>query len=180
MRLSALIWFIAIAFVSMYALARPPGIRHFKEPVKAPELAIADANNNIHNIEDYRGQILVLNFWATWCVPCRKEMPALKKAWNRLQDEGIPLLGIATKDEPDAVLEYIKKNNLEFPIPMDPDGSVASDWAVMAVPTAYVVNHEGRIAIRIIGGKDWDKPELVDSIIKLKQAIDAKVVKANP
>jgi len=179
MRLSALIWFIAIAFISMCAFALPPGIRHYKEPVIAPVFSLADTKDKIHNIKDYQGQVLVLNFWATWCVPCRKEMPALKKAWLRLRDEGILLLGVATRDTPDAVLEYKKTYNLEFPLPIDKDGTVASDWSVMAVPTAYVINPEGRIAIRMIGGKDWDKPELVDSIIKLKHTADKKIVKAD-
>jgi peroxiredoxin len=170
-----LIWFITLSIISGYAVALPPGIRHYKEPVEAPVFSLRDTEDRIHDISDYKGRVLVLNFWATWCIPCRKEMPALKKAWSRLRTEGIQLLGVATRDEPDMVLEYKKKYDLKFPLPLDQDGAVAGDWAVMAVPTAYVINRDGRIAIRVIGGKEWDSYELIDSIIRLNQPANSKV-----
>ncbi len=135
----------------------------------APAFSLPDTADKIHNIADYKGQVVILNFWATWCVPCREEMPSLKKAWSRLRTEGVQLLGVATRDQREAVTEFKKKHNLEFPLPIDQDGSVASNWAVMAVPTAYVVNTDGRIAMRIIGGHEWESSELLDSILALKQ-----------
>ena len=178
MRLSVSIWLITLSFIGGYAFALPPGVRHYQEPIEAPVFSLPDTEDRIHNLTDYKGQVLVLNFWATWCIPCRKEMPALKRAWARLRTEGVQMLGVATRDEPDAVLEYKKMYGLEFPLAMDLDGAVAGDWAVMAVPTAYVITPEGRIAIRVIGGKEWDSPELIDAIIRLKQPVDSKLGQA--
>ncbi len=175
MRFSALIWFITLAVTSTTIYAQPPGIRHYKEPVAAPVFSLPDTEDRIHNLADYQGRVLILNFWATWCIPCRKELPSLKKAWSRLHKEGIQLLGVATRDQREVITEFKHRHGLEFPLPMDQDGSVASNWAVMAVPTAYVIGTDGRIAIRIIGGSYWESSELLDSIIALKQATAKKM-----
>jgi len=168
MKFTALAWLMMIAFTTVSAFAQPPGIRHYTERVKAPDFSLPDTTDKTHNITDYQGQVVILNFWATWCVPCKKEMPSLKKAWTRLRTEGVQLLGVAIKDDLKDVTEFKKQHSLEFPLPMDPDGSIASNWAVLAVPTAYVVDTNGRIAIRVIGGQDWNSKKLLDAIIALK------------
>ncbi len=170
MKFPALAWLMIITFTTVSAFAQPPGIRHYTEREKAPDFSLPDTTDKTHNIKDYKGQVVILNFWATWCVPCRKEMPSLKKAWARLRAEGVQLLGVAIKDDFKDVTEFKKHHNLEFPLPMDPKGNIASNWAVMAVPTAYVIDTNGRVAMRVIGGSEWDSPELINSIIALKQS----------
>jgi peroxiredoxin len=162
--------FLAVASISLasIAYALQPGIKLYNEPIMAPEFVLSDTDNNIHKLSDYHDKVLIINFWATWCVPCRKEIPLLKAAWKILERENVYLLGIATKDSKDAVEQFQKKNDLEFPLPIDEDGSVADQWSVIAVPVAFVIDPNGHIAMRIVGGNEWNNPELIDSIIALK------------
>jgi peroxiredoxin len=160
------LWLISIAFTST-AYALKPGIKLYHEPIKAPEFILSDLNNNIHRISDYRNSVVIINFWATWCMPCRKEIPLLQTAWKRLKNKNIYLLGVATKDSPEDVRQFKKKHGIQYPSPIDETGSVADNWSVSAVPVAFVIDKGGLIAMRIVGGNEWSNPELIDSIIAL-------------
>lgn len=154
--------------IASRAYALQPGVKHYSDPVKAPSFILSDINSNIHKTDDYRGRVLIINFWATWCMPCRKEIPVLKQAWRTLKKENVQLLGIATQDEIDTVIHFQNENDIKFPLPMDEDGKVANDWGVIVVPTAFVIDPSGHIAIRIVGGEEWNNPELIESIIALQ------------
>ena len=167
---------LILILISSEVFALRPGIKHYPQPIKAADFTLTDSSGNIHRLNDYRGSVLIINFWATWCVPCRKEIPALKQVWSRLHKENIPLLGIATKDSKADIVHFQKENNIEFPLPMDADGKVADEWGVIAVPTAFVVNTSGDIAMRIVGGDEWNNPELLESIISLKHQSTDKLL----
>ncbi len=166
-------WLVTIFFISS-AYALSPGVKQYQKPIEAPDFVLTDTNDNIHRLADYRDRVLIINFWATWCAPCRKEVPSLKQAWKKLKKENIQLLGIATKDSKEAVNLYQNQNNIEFPLPIDENGYVADIWSVLAVPTAYVIDQNGHIVMRIVGGKEWSNPKLIDSIIALKNRVDIK------
>jgi peroxiredoxin len=154
--------------IASIAYALQPGIKIYEEPTIAPEFSLTDIENKTHTTSNYKNSVLIVNFWATWCIPCRKEIPLLKEAWKKLKDKDIHLIGIATKDSKDAVQQFKIENNIEFPLPLDEDGSVAETWSVIAVPTAYVIDPDGHITMRIVGGSEWNNPKLIESIIALK------------
>jgi peroxiredoxin len=156
-------------FITTEAYALQPGVKNYQNPIKASDFKLHDTNNNIHRTSDYRGRVVIINFWATWCVPCRKEIPSLKHAWDIFEKESVQLLGIATKDSIDDVIHFQKKNNIQFPLPLDENGTVADNWRVAVVPTAFVIDPNGYIAMRIVGGNEWENPELIETIIALKQ-----------
>ena len=164
---------VTILFASA-AHALQPGVKHYQSPTQASEFELYDTDNTVHRISDYRGRVVLINFWATWCVPCRKEIPSLKHAWDIFKKENIQLLGIATKDTPDEVIHFLKENNIEFPIPLDEDGTVADNWGVAVVPTAFVIDTNGNIAMRIVGGDEWNNSKLIESIIALKHSVKEK------
>jgi peroxiredoxin len=155
-------------FISTEAYALQPGVKHYQNQTKAADFALPDTNSNIHRMDDYKGKVLIINFWATWCVPCRKEIPSLKHAWDILEKEHVHLLGIATKDSIEDVIHLQKENNIQFPLALDEDGTVADNWGVAVVPTAFVLDTSGNIAMRIAGGDEWNNSELIESIISLK------------
>lgn len=173
MNIKLLLWLVTICFASqVHALS--PGVKLYQKPIKAPDFVLTDTNDNIHRLADYRDRVLIINFWATWCTPCRKEMPSLKQAWKKLKQENIQLLGIATKDSKEAVIFYQNENSIEFPLPIDENGYVADNWAVMVVPTAYIIDLNGHIVMRIVGSNEWNNPKLIDSIIALKNRVGIK------
>ncbi len=162
------LWTLLILIASE-AQALQPAIKQYYEHVTAPGFILTDTNDSTHRLTDYRDRVLIINFWATWCTPCRKEMPSLKLAWERLKKENIQLIGIATMDSNEAVMQYKKANNIKFPLLIDKNGSVADRWRILAVPTAYIIDPNGHIIMRLVGGNDWNNQKLLDSIIALKK-----------
>lgn len=133
-------------------------------PRTAPELALERLDGGMLGRNDVKGLTVIVNFWATWCPPCRKEMPALQRAWESLRDENILLIGIAVGENKPAVARYVEKMNLEFPIALDPTTDTSSAWGVRGLPTTYVVDPSGRIVLEAVGERDWDDTAMLDRI----------------
>ncbi|WP_428606450.1 peroxiredoxin family protein [Sedimenticola sp.] len=127
----------------------------------APAFALQDTQGNPRTLADYRGKVLVVNFWATWCPACRKEMPSLNRAKAWLKKYDVELLAINVGEKAAQIERYLKEQPLDFPVLLDPDTSVATAWDAMRLPVTYVVDPEGKIIYRALGGREWDTPELL-------------------
>ena len=136
---------------------------------EAPDFQLTDMDGNIHHLSDYKGRVVIVNFWATWCPPCREEMPSMQRAWGQLQKEGILMLGINVGEDEDTIFQFSANNPVDFPLLLDLDSTVINQWPVMGLPTSFVVDTKGRIAYRAIGGREWDDPELLALVRALKQ-----------
>jgi peroxiredoxin len=128
----------------------------------APDFTLSDTDGNKYTLSDYRGKVVIVNFWTTWCPPCREEMPAMQRSWEIIQNENMVMLGINLGEDEDTIFEFTASYPVDFPLLMDLDSSVTSDWPVMGLPTTYIVDPEGNIAYRAIGGRAWDAPEILD------------------
>ena len=136
----------------------------------APELDMRDLEGTHHTLAGHRGKVLIVNFWATWCPPCREEMPSMERAWQAVRDEGVVLLAINVGESRDQVSNFKGKYPVTFPLLLDEDGSGTQRWPVQGLPTTYVVDAEGRLAFRAIGGRDWDDLALLDQVRALRPA----------
>lgn len=134
-----------------------------------PEFAMMDIDGNIRNIKDWDGQVVLLNFWATWCPPCRAEMPSMQRAWEQLEKEGILMLGINVGEDEDTIFQFTANYPVEFPLLMDQDSRVINQWPVRGLPTTFVVSPEGKTTYRAIGGREWDDPDLLAMVRALMQ-----------
>ncbi len=104
--------------------------------------------------------VVLLNFWATWCPPCRKEMPAMERLYRTYKDRGLVVLAVSQDQAPLAtVLVFAEELKLSFPVWHDRDGLVGRQYSVPGVPTSYLVGRDGRIAWRVLGEYDWFSPE---------------------
>ena len=139
-----------------------------------PEFAMMDIEGNVRNIKDWDGQVVLLNFWATWCPPCRKEMPSMQRVWEQAKDENIVMLAVNVGEDEETVFAFLGQAPVEFPLLLDQDSKVTTSWPVKGLPTTYVVDPEGRLAYRAIGGREWDDPGLLDSIRQLHGAATGK------
>ena len=136
----------------------------------APDFDLEDIDGEHHKLADYRGQAMVVNFWATWCPPCRAEMPSMERAWRIMKKEGgMVMIAINVGEDEDAIFQFTAEHPVTFPILLDRDSSVVSAWAVRGLPTTYVVDAEGRIVYRAIGGREWDDPALLDKVRALRK-----------
>lgn len=133
----------------------------------APSLSLRDLEGRTHSLAAYRGKVLLVNFWATWCEPCRQEMPSIQRLRDRLGPKGLAVLAVNV-DEPDArVRQFIKTTGLDLTILMDPNKTVTRNWGVRYLPVSFIVGPDGRVRYRVVGDIDWDNETVVGTISQL-------------
>ncbi|MBU8731635.1 TlpA disulfide reductase family protein [Cytobacillus sp. FSL W8-0315] len=120
----------------------------------APDFELTDMEGNPVKLSDYRGKAVLLNFWASWCPPCRAEMPHMEKLYNKYKDENFDILAVnltnTEKNSGDAE-KFVKELGLTFTIPMDVKGEAGSDYNIMAYPTSYFIDSDGVIREKVLG-----------------------------
>lgn len=139
---------------------------HFLEP--APPYHLQDNNGHDHNSWELRDKVAIVNFWATWCTPCRKELPSLNRAWKVLKLEGVTMLAINVGEEVEAVNAFLKDYPIHFPVLLDERGNISQRWRVSGLPTTFVVNSNGDIVARATGPRTWDNKDLLNDIRRLQ------------
>jgi cytochrome c biogenesis protein CcmG, thiol:disulfide interchange protein DsbE len=122
--------------------------------------AVIGQPNVYRSIADYRGDVLLINLWATWCVPCVTEMPSIQRLHERYRDRGFKVVGIAVDDPPfaDRVADFVQKHGLTFEIVHEGSGKVELDYRARGIPATYIIGRDGRIRVLRQGSSDWDSP----------------------
>jgi len=161
--------FILVVSLSSIAQQAGKGLTQLPDRPQAPDFVLADIDGNQYRLSDYRGQVVIVNFWATWCPPCRAEMPSMQRAWQQLEKEGILMLGINVGEDEDTIFQFTANYPVEFPLLMDQDSRVINQWPVRGLPTTFVVSPAGKITYRAIGGREWDDPDLLAMVRALMQ-----------
>ena len=140
------------------------------KPFPAPDFTLQGEDGKTYRLKDYRGKVVVINFWATWCPPCRYEMPSLERAWSKLKDQDVVVLAVDVGETTDVIFEFTGTYPMSFPIPMDLDGSVLKQYPVTGLPTTYIVNPEGMATHRAVGSREWDDPQLMNALLSLRKS----------
>ena len=142
-----------------------------KRQVPAPDFTLPRLQSGSITLAALRGKVVLLNFWATFCAPCRKEMPALSALWREYRQQGLIVIGInGDRGSLRVVERFIEETGQDFPIVLDTDGAVRNRYEVYALPTTYLVGRDGRIWGRIVGERDWRSPAAHDLIRHLLQS----------
>jgi len=124
--------------------------------MRAPAFALPALDGPTVGLEDSRGEVVLVNFWATWCPPCRAEMASMEELYRAYRDRGLTILAISTDAGGAQVVEpFVRARGLTFPILLDPPGAVANRYAVRGLPTSYLVDRDGTIVSREVGARDW-------------------------
>ena len=118
----------------------------------APDLILETPDGQAMRLSDYRGQVVLINFWATWCPPCRAEMPAIQKVYDQYREQGLVVLAVNLMETDAKVTAFADQIELTFPILMDRDGSVSDRYRVRSLPTTFFVDRSGVIQDIVIGG----------------------------
>jgi peroxiredoxin len=132
------------------------GLQAPEEEVKAPDFALPDLAGKKSRLTDFRGKVVVLNFFATWCLPCRDEMPALERLHQTYKDKGLAVLAVEIRESAKDVRTFMQEFMISFPALLDADGSVASTYGIRPVPATYLISPDGKIVWRAFGAREWD------------------------
>ncbi|MCF6210915.1 MAG: TlpA family protein disulfide reductase [Gammaproteobacteria bacterium] len=126
------------------------------EKPSAPGFTLKNLLGENASLSDYHGKVVLLNFWATWCAPCRKEMPSMEKLWQTYREQGLVILAVSTDNggEP-RIKNFVRRLNLTFPILLDPDSLASDRYQVSGIPVSFLIDRQGRIAAHVLGSKDW-------------------------
>jgi peroxiredoxin len=170
---AALLIAIAPAAVAADVSAEIPLLERVPANSEAPDFDLPDPDGNRHRLADMRGKPIIVNFWATWCPPCRAEMPSMQRAWVDLADEDILLVAINVGEDAETVRGFRDAIGLNFPLPLDIDSEVAPRWPMRGLPTTFVVDPSGRIVYKAEGEREWDDPALLALIRALRSPADA-------
>ena len=148
---------------SVFAAARIPLLRQavsardFSLPLLLPE---GETVEETVTLSDLSGKVVFLNFWATWCPPCREEMPSMESLYSRFRNREFEMIAVNCMEGDATVREFKEDFSLSFPIPLDSDGRVTSSYGIQGIPTTFIIDKEGRIVSRLVGSIDWDTPEI--------------------
>ena len=141
-----------------------------EQPFAAPDFELPADDGTTHRLRDYRGKVVVLNFWATWCPPCRDEMPAMERAWQKTKARDVMLLGINVGEDADTIFEFTGQYPVSFPLLMDRDSTVIKQYPVTGLPTTFVIDSKGQARYRAVGGREWDDPAIIQQLLDLRAA----------
>lgn len=166
----------ALGLVAVFGLAA----LHRRTPALAPDFAVPDLAGQAVRLSGLRGQVVLVNLWATWCPPCREEMPSMQKLYQRLKGRGFVLLAVSQDENGKAAVEpFVRDLGLTFPVLIDPEHQVGDRYQVWGYPESFLIDREGRIAERIIGPRDWVSPDQVAAVERLLETPTGQAARAS-
>lgn len=144
------------------ALLEASGLRVFQERVPSIDFTLPRLEGGEASLSSHQGSVVLLNFWATWCPPCREELPSMVRLQEELGDENFTILAVSLQEERDLVASFLEDNGFELPVLLDRTGQVGGQYGVRGIPTSYVLDTEGRVLGMLVGAREWDSPEVVE------------------
>ena len=155
---------LALAAVPL-ARAQGRGMAPLSPSSAAPALRLKDADDLWVDLANLKGRVVLVNFWATWCPPCRKEFPSLGRVRKLFKPSEFEVVAVNVGEDPDMAFSFA--GNTEFPVLFDRDAKAMASWSVRGLPTTFLVDRQGRLAFRATGGREFDDPDIVAAIRQL-------------
>jgi len=134
-----------------------------------PTIDLNDASGKRFRLDDYRGKVTVVNFWASWCPPCVAEIPSLNRLREKMRGQPFELISINYAESPGKIREFMQQVSVEFPVLLDPDGKVSQRWNVIGFPSTFVIGRDGKIHYGVNAAIHWDAPEVVNALKALNR-----------
>jgi len=122
-----------------------------------PDFSVPALSSGSVDLKSYRGQIVVLNLWATWCPPCVEETPSLVQFAEKMKAQGVVVLGISVDEDSNALQNFVQENHISYPVGRDPDRSLSARYGTVQFPETYILDRRGRVAEKVIGATDWKR-----------------------
>ncbi len=140
-----------------------------KKPVRLNDQVIPfqlpDLQGKLHGLP--QGKVVILNFWATWCPPCRQEIPSMVEMYDRLKDKGLEIIAVSEDKKADVLRQFVVEQNMRFTVLHDPDSAVAHQYSVFAYPESFIIDRNGVIRQHLKGAVEWMQPDFYGYVEKL-------------
>ena len=149
-----------------------PNLQQMKDSAPTPDFTLPDPGGKKVSLKDFRGKLVMLNFWATWCVPCREEMPTMERLYQEFKNKGFVIVAVDVKDKKTDALAFIKELKLTFPVVFDPEGEVGLLYGAWGLPATYLIGPKGEGLARMWGPADWYSPgarALIQALLNQKK-----------
>ena len=160
---------LSIVFFTIIAISSNTIAASFK-PYKSdvtPPLELKDLQGNTHKLSDYKGKIVIVQFWATYCTPCRTEMPSMNRLMKKMGDDFV-ILAVDMSEPKQQVQAFVDEVKPEFTILLDENGESIGNWKVFAAPSSFVIDKNGKARYTVFGGMEWDSEQVVTTLQSLK------------
>ncbi len=131
-----------------------------------PDFTLSDLQGKAHTLSSYRGKVVMVNFWATYCGPCIKEMPSMQRLKEKMAGKPFTILSVDMAEEKHDVQAFLTQHQIkiDFPVLLNPEGNVVEDWMITAVPTTFILDPKGTIRYALFGGIEWDKQDVIQTL----------------
>jgi len=154
-----LVIFLIIFSAQVFAMGERP--RKDVARQEAIDFTLQDLNGVERTLSDYRGKVVFLNFWATWCPPCRTEMPSMQKLHEKLMSDDFVMLAVGLDKSRRKIRDFIREGKYTFTVLVDSENRVARKYRVTGIPTTYIIDKNGAVVLKEVGARDWATAEVV-------------------
>ena len=158
---------VAVACALLHAGGTCAGELKLWTAGKTPGLVLKDLQGTTHSLADYRGKVVLINFWATWCLPCRDEMPSMRRLRQKLAGRPFEVMAINLAESETKVQDFLRGLPLDFTIVLDRNSEARRDWKIRVLPTSFVIAPDGTIRYSVIGEIDWDDEVAARPLLRL-------------
>ncbi|MFA6507896.1 MAG: TlpA disulfide reductase family protein [Treponemataceae bacterium] len=143
------------------------GFSVFPEAQPIPAFTLRMVDGKSISIGDLKGKYVFLNFWATWCPPCQKEMPSMEALYAKFGKKNFAMLAVSVREDPKTVEKFLSSKKYSFPIALDPDGAVSAMFVGRGIPTTYILDPQGRAIAGLVGGREWNTSDAIDAFSEI-------------
>lgn len=164
---AVLLVILGVAAYNMTSAPKKGGTAVSDITEEALDFTLSDLEGNSVTLSSFKGKVVFLNFWATWCPPCCSEMPSMQKLHDKMKDKDFAMLAVDVGERKAGVAAFVDKNNYKFTVLLDSEHKVSSDYKVAGIPTTLIIDKEGKVVLREVGSRDWDSSDIIEKISSL-------------
>jgi len=164
-----LIFCLAPLLLCQQAQAGAGQLKEYWGDMTSPEIELPDLRGRQHSLIDYRGNVVLVQFWATYCTPCRTEMPTMNRLIKKMRGKPFKIVTVNMAESPGQVQQFLQEVPVDFPVLLDSDGSTLSRWKVFAAPANFILDKRGKIIFTLYGAIEWDSDAMVEQLTALTE-----------
>ena len=150
----------ALSAAGLDAQREAAGLTALREPTKIVDFQLQNVQGENVSLSSFEGKVVVLNFWASWCGPCRSEIPSMQALYEELEPEGFEIVAVNLQEPLSTVAAFVKEYRMSFTVLLDSSGEIGGTYGASSIPTTYVIDRNGFAVSGIIGSIQWDTPQM--------------------